>query len=196
MANLCEINGWFRSYLSRKAHHNLWCANLTWGFQCWSFIESLLPCVCHLLNIYSLTKANCPINCIWDQFSLFKTIIGVKRGSVIPAKSIALTQCVACTLALCMWSTLSTTFFYKCGPCPRTFACTSWIPPQHVTLRRARRQLDFTPREGETDRATVSASVSDCVQSTFCMSTPKAAGWKFSLLAIIPTYVQDLCQIR
>uniref|UniRef100_H3DAK8 Ras association (RalGDS/AF-6) and pleckstrin homology domains 1b n=1 Tax=Tetraodon nigroviridis TaxID=99883 RepID=H3DAK8_TETNG len=26
--------------------------------------------------------------------------------------------------------------------------------PQHVTLRRARRQLDFTPREGETDRAT------------------------------------------
>lgn len=31
--------------------------------------------------------------------------------------------------------------------------------PQHVTLRRARRQLDFTSREGEMDQATVSASM-------------------------------------
>lgn len=28
--------------------------------------------------------------------------------------------------------------------------------PQHVTLRRARRQLDYASREGEVDRATVS----------------------------------------
>lgn len=156
--------------------------HLKWGFQCWSFIKSLFLCVFHRLKIYSLTKFKCTLNCTWDQFSLFQKVNGFvfasgrrielsvikaqpyQWSSVWPASmSAALTRCLACTLALCMWTTLSATFSYKCGLCPRTLARTFWIPPQHVTLRRARRQLDFTPREGETDRATVSASVPDCV---------------------------------
>lgn len=83
-------------------------------------------------------------NCIWDQFSLFQRVTGfvlpTGRRLELPAMkaqpcgwasvwaasmSAALTPCLACTLALRMWSTLSATFLYKCGLCPRTLARTS-----------------------------------------------------------------------
>lgn len=172
-----EIEGSLRSHLPRKTYHNLWCTTIMWGLQ-WSSIKTLLPHGCNVLNIYSITKVKCTLNCIWDQFSLFKNSFPPvvensnwqRKYFEFPISGVVYHQQVINTmccmyLTLCMWSILSATFFYKCGLCPHTLVSASRIPPQHVTLRRTRRQLDFTPREGETDRATVSASVSDCMCS-------------------------------